>query len=1029
MNRLPPGLRFLTWTGLLVGIIASAALAQTADPAPASSEEEAVSEVTVTGSRIRQRNLESVSPIVEVSAGDFEERGAVRIENVLNSMPQITPAANGNTGGRPPGTSQVDLRGLGPDRTLVLVNGKRLPYGSPRHLAADLNQIPLVLIDSVEVLTGGASAVYGSDALAGVVNFKLKDDFEGLRVRTNLSAFHHRNDNRVVQETVAPWEAANPGEYVLPDSTVFDGLTREVSIAAGVNLNDGRGNATVYGTWRKIDEVKMFERDFTTCQLGVVTPGGTSYTCRPSPVDLPASFVNTGAPMLPSEFRVVNGTFALRNPLVDRYNDQQFAQHMRPDEQYSFGGLAHYTINEHFEPYFEATFNQVNTFGDFSPAAVLNNGINPGVGGFNCDNPYFSAQQANFLCTSRGLSTASNYDPATGAYLGPASVANGIVINRRTAENGNRHDELSLTSYRMVLGFRGALAGPFEYDVAGIYADVGLDRDHAGISISRTALALNAVIDRRVLPNGSPVNPATFGTPVCAVNADATPLNDSARCAPLDYFTNAGPSPQSVAFIDSRGFSYGNATLSNVVAAISGNLADYGVKVPFADSGVAVAFGAEYRSNDLRTRVDLETQEQQIDSPVRGETSVQEFFGEISIPIAENKPFFQQLSIEGAYRSSDYKDSVTTDTYKLGVNWAPVDAVRFRGSFQRAVRAANVIELFAGQARSVRLQLAQNPNGSFDPCAGAVPFATLEQCARTGVSAADYGRIADNSFVGQLTGGNPDLGPETGDTYVFGVVFEPPFAPGLTASVDHFDIQVDNLVGTISPQISLRECLNTGNPLFCSLIRRGAGGTLFATDDSYISILNVNTGSLTMTGFDVSVNYPFRLPSLFNREWGRLSLGLVGTYLDEYIVKPLPTSTPAQTFDCAGYHGFACNHPKPEWRHNFQVGWESPWPGLWFAATWRYFSEVEISRRSSQPALAGAAFPVQDLASRSYLDLSAAWSPSERLTVRAGMNNALDKDPPLTTETNANFGGLGNTYGGFYDNLGRQIFLNLTVDF
>src|SRR5262249_24338674 len=152
---------------------------------------------------------------------NFEERGAVRIEQVLNRMPQITTAANGNTGGRPQGTSQVDLRGLGADRTLVLVNGKRLPYGSPRHIAADLSQIPLILVENVEVLTGGASAVYGSDALAGVVNFKLKDNFEGFRVRANFSGFQHRNDNQVVRDAIAPWEAANPGEYTMPDRNVF----------------------------------------------------------------------------------------------------------------------------------------------------------------------------------------------------------------------------------------------------------------------------------------------------------------------------------------------------------------------------------------------------------------------------------------------------------------------------------------------------------------------------------------------------------------------------------------------------------------------------------------------------------------------------------------------------------------------------------------------------------------------------------------------------------------------------------------
>ncbi|MEX2123441.1 MAG: TonB-dependent receptor [Woeseia sp.] len=1012
------------------GTFFTSAGAQVTDTAEATDAggSRAIEEVVVTGSRIRQRNLESVSPILELKAEDFEERGAIRIEHLLNRMPQVTPAANGNSGGRPAGTSQVDLRGLGPDRTLVLVNGRRLPYGSPRHVPSDLNQIPMFLISNVEVLTGGSSAVYGSDALAGVVNVTLLDNFEGLRLRTNLSGYQHHNGSKKVQEVAQVWEAANPGEYVLPDSNVFDGFSREFSIAAGANFNDDRGNVTVYGTYRKIDEVKMSERDYTTCQLGAA-PDGVNYVCRPSPVDDPASFVNTGAVGLPSEFRVLDDQFVLRDPLTDRFNDQQYAQHMRPDEQYSLGGFAHYEINEHLIPYFESSFTDVGTFGDFSPTAVLNNGIDPGVGGFNCDNPFFSAQQADFLCTSRGLSTASNYDPVTGAYLGPADIAEGIVINRRTTEHGNRHDELDLTSYRLVSGVRGLLAGPFEYDVAAIYADVSLDRDHHGVSLSRSSLAFNTVIDQRVGPGGTPVDAATFGQPVCAVNADDTPLNDVADCAPIDYFSSNGPSAAAVAFINSQGLTFGTTSLTNVVAAIDGNLEEYGVKSLFADTGVGVAFGAEYRKNELQTKVDLETQEQQIDSPVQGETSVKEWFAEVNVPIVENRPFMSHLSFEGAFRSSDYKGSVSTDTYKLGINWSPVSDIRFRGSFQSAMRAPNVIELFAGQSRSVRLQLAQNADGSFDPCAGPTPFATFEQCARTGVTATDYGTIADNSFVGQLIGGNPDLAPETANTYAFGVVVQPSFMPDLTASIDYFDIEVEDLLGTVNPNITLRECLVTGDPFFCDLIHRGPGGTLFASEDSYISILNVNTGSLTTTGIDFSVTYPVNLESLFNRNFGLVTLNLVGTYLDEYIIKPLPSSTAEQTFDCAGYHGRQCAHPKPEWRHNIQAGWNTPWSNIWVGVTWRYFSAVDFATKSSQPALQGNFVPVQDLGARHFLDLSAAWSAADNLTIRAGANNVMDKDPPLTVETNANLGGLGNTYGGFYDNLGRFLFVTATVDF
>jgi iron complex outermembrane recepter protein len=1008
------------------------AMAQTSADGSDESAPDAIEEIVVTGSRIQQR-MGSVSPIVTLSEEKFEEQGAVRIEQVLNRMPQVIAAPNatsaGSTGNRTQGTSQVDLRGLGPERTLVLMNGRRLPYGSPRHIAADVNQIPLILLESVEILTGGASAVYGSDALAGVVNFKLKNNLDGFRVRTNLSMYQHSNDNEMIRDVVAPWEAGNPGEYTVPGSSGLDGATRELSIAFGHNLADDRGNITMFGTWRKMSEVLMAERDFTTCQLGIGNSEGTTYNCRPSPVDAPATFVNLSAAGLPSEFRVLDGQFVARDGFTDTFNDQQFGQAQRPEEQHAFGALAHVTLNDHLVPYVEATFNHTKTLGSHSPGAILNQGIIPDAGGLNCDNPFFSEQQADFLCTSRGLSTASDYDPATGAYLGPESIATGIVMNRRTVENSHRDDEVQFTSYRIAAGLRGELAGPFDYDISAIYGTTALERQYNDTANSRAIPALFAVIDQRVEADGSPVDPTTFGQPVCAVNADASPFNDSPNCAPLDYFSPDGPSQQAVDFIASRQFNNARASMSNVIASVDADLEQYGLISPFTDAGVGVAFGAEYRKQSLVSVVDDEQVLAGGDESINGSFDVREYFGEVNVPLASDRPFLERLSLESAYRKSDYSNGIETDTYKFGVNWAPVSDIQFRGSFQHAVRAANILELFAGQSRGVTLQLAQNSDGSFDPCAGTTPFASFEECARTGVTEADYGNIVDNSFVGRLDGGNPDLRPEKGDTYVFGVVFQPSFVPELTASIDYYNIQIEDLVGTIDPAITLSECMGTGDPTFCSLIQRGEGGTLFATQDSYIQTTIVNVGSLEVSGFDVSVNYPFDLPSVLGREAGSLTVNMIGSYLDEYVTRPLPTSTPEQTFDCAGYHGFACGRPKPEWRHNLQFAWDTPWPSLWLALTWRYMDAVDIARASTQPALSGPAFPVQNIASRSFLDLSARWSAGEHLEIRGGVNNLFDKGPPLTTETSAINGGLGNTYPGFWDNKGRQLFLSASFEF
>jgi outer membrane receptor protein involved in Fe transport len=274
------------------------------------------------------------------------------------------------------------------------------------------------------------------------------------------------------------------------------------------------------------------------------------------------------------------------------------------------------------------------------------------------------------------------------------------------------------------------------------------------------------------------------------------------------------------------------------------------------------------------------------------------------------------------------------------------------------------------------------------------------------------------------------LEPEEGDTLVVGAVVLPPFAPGLTASIDYFDIEVDGLVGVINPNITLRECMQSGDPVFCDLIQRGEGGTLFATPDSYISTLNVNTGSLTTKGVDVAVNYPVDMSSLLDRNLGQLNVSLIGTYLDEYSIKSLPTSPAEDVFDCAGYHGFSCGHPKPKWRHYLTTVWETPWlEGLEFGATWRYIGKADISRRSGHPALQGAASETQDLDSRSYLDLNVFWPATDHLMIRAGVNNAFDEEPSLTTEFVGAEGGRGNTYGAFYDYMGRLLFVTASVDF
>lgn len=984
---------------------------QGAVPQQAAGEESA--ELVVTGSRIRSANVESVSPITEVTSEEFAARGVVRTEDLINALPQVFAAQGANNSNEATGTAQVDLRGLSPARTLVLLNGRRLPYGSPKNIPSDVNQIPTALIESVEVLTGGASAVYGSDAIAGVVNFKLLDDFEGLRLIANVSVFQHNNDRDELRDLLDRNDALVPGAYPKADESVWNGFAQDYSAVVGANVGEGSGNVTAYASYRKVNPILQKDYDYSACALGAAGTGGTDYSCSGSANNAPANLTNGGRiPGLPTSFRVADGQFV---PGTSTYNFAPANYYQRPDERYALGAFAHYEITPNFVPYVELNFMDDRSVAQIAPGNN-NGGINvtsSGISGINCDNPFLSPQQLDFLCTSRGLASGSVFD-AAGNYVRPVSVANGVLVARRNVEGGNRQDDIRHTTYRAVGGLRGELTGPFRYDVFASYSNVGYRSRFLGDSNrQRTARAFNAVRN-------------SAGQIVCAINADASTDNDDAGCAPLDYF-GAEASQEAADYIAEFKSITGDTSLTNIVGVVDGNLGVYGIQSPWAGEGVGIAVGVEYRKNTVDYQPDETYQAAASpELPITGSTTAKEVFGEVIVPIVSDRSFLELLSFEGAYRYSDYDTGFQTDTYKLGLNWSPVRSLRLRGSYQRAVRAPNVIELFSSQSL-FEVELTENANGSFDPCAGDTPFASPEQCARTGVTSAQYGFIVDNP-AGQfnsLIGGNPDLQPETAKTYSLGAVFEPRFLGNLTISVDYFNIKVEDLVGSVNPNLSLTNCLNSGDPFFCDLIQRNPDtGSLFQGESGFFRRFNVNTGSLQTNGVDLAVNYRNSIGS-----YGSVGVNLLGTYLGSYKTIPLPNSPEADIYECKGLYAGLCGRPRPEWRHKLLTTWDSPF-GLDLSFTWRYVSSVKVAQTSSQPVLTGSFAAVnRQLNSRSYFDLSLAYDIRERFTFRLGVNNILDKDPPLTTTAAIEDGGNGNTYPQFYDATGRYLFAGLSIDF
>jgi outer membrane receptor protein involved in Fe transport len=1019
---------------LLFGAVATTGVSL---PAFAQDQQEAapsteLGTVVVTGSRIPQPNLTSVSPITAVSNQEMKLEGVTRVEDLINNLPQAAADFGGNLSNGATGAATVNLRNLGSQRTLVLINNRRLMPGDPTQNGAaspDLNQIPGALVERVEVLTGGASAVYGADAVGGVVNFIMNDHFEGVRLDGQYSLYSHHNSNRV-------GDIVEQRGFPTPDSNVTDGYTRDFTFILGMNTGDGRGNATVYAGYRKLDALLQSERDFSACTLGYTgdledfacSGSGTSATGQFRPVNqLPTANGSRANPcfdpndptaVCPRAFTVLAGNdFTPYSGTRDAYNFGPINYYQRPDERYTAGLFAHYDVNDKATVYTEFQFMDDKTVAQIAASgAFLGSGIGlpPFYGNYvvNCDNPLMSANQVAALCDSPGV----NRNGANDVFFG---------LGRRNVEGGGRQDDLEHTSYRGVVGVRGAFADAWSYDAYGQYGTTVYAENYLNdFSYNRLSKALVAVTDTRP---GS----ATLGQPVCRVNVDADVTNDDPNCVPYNIWSAGGVTQAAIDYLQTPGFQEGRTTEVVLSGAITGDLGHYGVKLPSASDGLGVAVGAEYRSEESILRTDQSFQTGDLlgqGAPTlntEGSYDVRELFTELRLPLVQDKTGAQDLSVEAGYRYSDYSLGFNTDTYKFGLAYAPVEDIRFRGSYQRAVRAPNIQELFLQE----RVQL----DGNSDPCASDAthaPTATQAECLNSGVGAGfgTYGAVDRNPAAqyNGLVGGNADLDPEKSDTTSFGFVFTPRFAPGLSWSVDYFDIKVEDLIGSVGADLILGNCLS-GDQQYCSLVHRApVTGTLWLSTTGYIEDPIINTGSLQTKGIDTEINYALDMGG----NAGRLSFQLIGTYNDEYKVEPL---TGAPKYDCVGLYGLVCGTPIPEWRSKFRATWSTPW-NLDLSLSWRYIDKVTLDSFDSDPQLnnaGGGQIPIDSkIDAQNYFDLAASYTFAGSITARIGINNITDEDPPLVGQSSCpSVYCNGNTFPQVYDTLGRYAFFSVTADF
>jgi outer membrane receptor protein involved in Fe transport len=411
--------------------------------------------------------------------------------------------------------------------------------------------------------------------------------------------------------------------------------------------------------------------------------------------------------------------------------------------------------------------------------------------------------------------------------------------------------------------------------------------------------------------------------------------------------------------------------------------------------------------------------------------AVKEGFAEVRVPLVQEKPGIYDLLADAGYRYSDYTTGVKTDTYKFELQYAPVRDFRFRGSFNHAIRAPSIVELFVPQ-------LVGKVAFGEDPCAPGetthVAAEPLSKCLNTGVTAAQYGNGGTTNTIpqgtgGQLTqlqGGNPDLKPEQADTYTLGLTIQPQALPDFAGSIDYYRIKLKDVVGALDAQLIMRNCLDTGDPTYCSqLVRQPLTGTLNGASVSgggYIVQTNVNIGAGLLEGIDLQGTYKLNLP------YGSLRFMLNGAYQLTNETTPFKGG---DSYDCAGLFGPTCQTVNPRWRHTLRTSWSMP-SDVTVSATWRFLGGVKLDNNDSNPLLAGSVFgDVATFRAKmpavSYIDLSASWDVSKHLQVRGGINNLLDRDPPLASVEIVS-GGAPNYYE-FYDGLGRQVFAAVTMKF
>lgn len=956
--------------------IGSPARAQEATPPPTAPQDNqesqaATDSIVVTGTRIARTELTSTAPVTVTTAEQILATGAGNINDVLSQLPSVgqgVSRANSNFASFGNGSSLVNLRNLGVQRTLVLINGRR-SLGVLGSSSVDVNNIPTELIDRVEVITGGASAVYGSEAIAGVVNFVLKNNFDGVAVRSQATL-----------------------------SDKGDAARQFVSLTAGQNFGDGRGNISANVTYEKDHGLRSRDRAFSAHD----NPNRSSFAQQGLfSVDPTGLFATNGKTFT---FDSANQVKPYQGANIDGYDRNQQRLLSVPVERIIGTILGHYDFSDALKMYVEGQYARTKSNASLEALAVGNTGPGP-VTNFD-GSPY------------AGIPITSPYVPAA---IRAAAIANGVNViqfRRRSVDIFSRSNNDKRDYYRGVVGFKGDIGSNWSYDV---YFEHSAYRDHTS---TQQILASNygAALSNQL--NAS-------GTVVCS-----DPGARAAGCVPINIFGFNTVTPQAALWLQTDpGPQFGGIKAGQrvtydymerdrqdlVSASVTGKL------FHLWGDPVSIAAGGEYRYERSSTVFDPYTQAglsegNQLSNTI-GHYNVKEGYVEVVAPIVERRPGFHYLGIEAAARYGDYSTIGGVWSYKFGGDYAPVPDLRFRAIYAVATRAPNIGELFAATSQTfpgINDPCDQN-GGNGDLKAGQSPSslpplsakcAALPGVARTVAQrGAFYYTTAEIQSVDGLLGGNPALKAERAKSITAGVVFTPTFFHNFSLTADYYHITVNNAVGIIGQQISVDQCQSTGNPIFCSNVIRGPNSGIITR----VNAINLNTGSITVAGIDVEARYGSRL-GLLGQD-GRISVDVMWNHRFKQENVPFPGGDvqnelgQANCYVCgrlgSGFHdranGTVTVHSGP----------------LTFVYNLNYQGPLVDN-------LGGAATRIPAYL---YHSSQIRLGIMNRFEVYFGVNNLFDKQPPVFSDTNPVTVPGTQTVPDTYDVYGRMLYAGVTFHF